>query len=495
MNSIRRKLTLSLVTGLFVLFTICGMMLYMYTSRALVSQFDVNLLSKVRTFVASTELEDGGKVEMEFTELALLEFRPSPEAEYYQVWNESGRSLSRSPSLRDNDLPQIETPTGEPRIQDIPLPDGRPGRAVALRFAPRSEDKFRAGAGALKAAENRLTLVMARSREDLDRTLDVLVSGLLATGLLLPVCAAFLVRWTVGRGLRPLDQVAGEAASIDAGKLDHRFQTESMPDELVPICGHLNELLERLDAAFRRERRFTADAAHELRTPIAELRSLAEVGLQGLTDTDLDRDLRGYFQDALNIALQMEHLVTTLLALARSESGLETARCQSIDFAALVQKAWRPFDEQARAREIAVDFTLPAEAHIETDDTLLEAILTNLFSNAVLYTPRAGRIQLEHEEEDGALRMTLSNTNNQLARADLEHLFKPFWRKDQARSDHYHSGVGLTLVAAYARLLNATVRAELPSPDLFRIILRHPVAVAPERPKQCVCSGMAQPST
>ena len=128
----------------------------------------------------------------------------------------------------------------------------------------------------MDAPENRLLFVLAWSREDLDRTLRVLLIGYILMGLGLAVGLVLIIRFAVGRSLLPLNRVANETSAIDPADLTHRFQTDLIPGELMPVCSRLNDLLERLESAFQRERRFNQDVSHELRTPLAELRTLAK---------------------------------------------------------------------------------------------------------------------------------------------------------------------------------------------------------------------------
>ena len=410
-----------------------------------------------------------------FDQAALPEFQPGPDAEYYQVWDEDGDMLAKSPSLKNAVLSRpAAAMDGRAMLFDTVLPDGRAGRAMAFSFVP----KIQGRAGSEDAAGERVSLVMARSRTTLNRTLHILLSGLLVSEALLLAAAALMVRWSVRKGLRPLDAVARQAAQIDAGSLEGRFPTAGMPRELAPICTHLNELLDRIEAAFARERRFTADVAHELRTPIAELRSLAEVGLSSIPGLREDVSLAQYFHDAKAIALQMERLVTTLLSLARCEAGQHVVEVQRTDLAALLNDAWRPFADEARVREVKVRFDSPDHAHIETDPSMLASLLTNLFSNASVYTPRGGEIDIALEQTQDGVQLRITNTNDQLMRDDVPRLFEPFWRKDAARSDPTHSGIGLALAAAYARALGMTINAALPSDGQFEVTLTCPTTRA-----------------
>ena len=125
---------------------------------------------------------------------------------------------------------------------------------------------------------------MASVRRELDRTLATLQLVLAGSGLLLLAATALVVPRVLRRELKPLQSLAAEAARIDAASLSARFATEGLPGELAPIAARLNELLARLEDSFERERRFSSDVAHEFRTPVAELRSLAELAIK-LPDT------------------------------------------------------------------------------------------------------------------------------------------------------------------------------------------------------------------
>src|SRR5207302_2044109 len=138
---------------------------------------------------------------------------------------------------------------------------------------------------------------------------------------------AAIVALAVRRSLRTLSRVADEAARRDGPPAKNVFPLVGLPVELVPICIRLNELVARLDDSVQRERRFTANVAHELRTPIAELKSLSEVALKWPQDPSVAAD---NFRDTLEIALQMERIVATLLSLTRSEAGRQVVLKQPV---------------------------------------------------------------------------------------------------------------------------------------------------------------------
>ena len=463
MNSIRVRLLSSICLCLLMVFAVSGLLLYVYLRHVLESNFDAALFERADVFARTTEQQENGALEFEFLESNLAEYWPHPKAEYYEVWRQNGDVVGRSPSLAERDLLVSIPPRRSPSFQNTDLPDGRRGRVVVLNFVAHAAD------GAPPPVEQ-LTMALASSRTDLDKALSRVLKGLFLAGLALVVGAFPAVWWSVRRDLFSLQLLAEQANTIEADNLSFRFPTHSLPSELMPICRRLNGLLERLESAFNRERRFTADAAHELRTPIAELRTLAEVGIRDTSQSA--RDMREYFEDALDIARHLENLVTTLLALTRCEAGLQPVDMQAVDAASIIRDLWSDYARQAESLGLSASADLPDSAPITTDAGLLKAMLANLLSNAVSYTPQGGRIHLVVLSDKGSVALTLENTNHDLHSEDLHHLFEPFWRKQTERTSVQHCGVGLSLVAAYAKLLNIILKADITSEGLFQVTLR-----------------------
>jgi two-component system sensor histidine kinase QseC len=253
-----------------------------------------------------------------------------------------------------------------------------------------------------------------------------------------------------------LDQLAEQAAGITAESLGTRFPTETLPGELTPISCRLNDLLGRLEQAFERERRFSADLAHELRTPIAELRSFAELALKWPEAREAQTD-----REVLGIALQMEGMVTRLLALLRSEHGRLPVTREPVVPEPLVTGLWKGFAERAATKQLRFACQMTGPAELETDPVLLRSILTNLLDNAVEYTPCGDLVELNYRGENDRFTFQVANTTEHLIPADVNKLFDRFWRKDAARSNNEHSGLGLSLSKAFAQVLGLELTAAL----------------------------------
>jgi two-component system sensor histidine kinase QseC len=234
--------------------------------------------------------------------------------------------------------------------------------------------------------------------------------------------------------------------------------------ELAPISAKLNDLLTRVLASFERERRFSADVAHELRTPIAELRAIADVALRFPPEA-IARTAA--FEDVREAALQIDRLVTALRTLAACEAGRVERNVESVDLRALGQKLWTPFAAAAASKGLAVATPLPerpessGRAVISSDPAILGSVITNLFANAVEYADAGGKVGWSVRTTSAGVELTVVNSNAALERTDLDHVFEAFWRKDAARTGGVHSGLGLSLARAFVELLEGELSLQI----------------------------------
>lgn len=458
MISIRRSLTLWLIPGLLAILAAGGAGLFFTVRSILTSDFDASLRIKAQALATLIKSEDG-QIEVEFLNDRMTAFDRGMEPEFFEIRSEDGAVLGRSGNLGSLDLQARPGSFDAPDFRNVNLPDGRPGRAAGIRFRPVSEVEEE-GRPVVEAAAagGEVTLVVARDRTDLDKTLAAIGVGIGGIGLGMIAASAFMVGTAVRRGLRPLDHLSDRVASIEASSLSERFPADAMPAELKPVCGRLNDLLARLEQSFQRERRFSANVAHELRTPIAELRSMAEVALKYPEDEAADaRTIR----EALAIAIQMQTLVETLLRVGRCQSGRECVRRESVPLSKLVEEVWRPLETPARNKGLVVSNELPSDTVIDTDPGLFRTIVQNLLSNAVEYAPAGGRVGIGWIRTNGGFEVKVDNTCESLTPDDLSHLTEPFWRKDAARTNSSHAGLGLTLASECARLLSMELSADL----------------------------------
>jgi two-component system sensor histidine kinase QseC len=466
---------LSLTGATLLLLMVAGVVLLLYMRHQLLFSFDQSLLSKAQALRSLLHVDASGKVDFDFADEAMPEFNPGSSSEYFQLWSASGECIERSPSLGSSDL-FLTKPLLARRLSDdlhtfidIPLPDYRPGRAVVMSFYPSNEENEDHPVAA-KGGAKVVLLAVARDRHALDHTLATITGAVLVAILALAAATAWLTPWLIVRNLRPLDVIADQARAIGPGALGHRFTLQGMPDELVPICTRLNDSLEKLQAAFDRERRFSADVAHELRTPIAELRLLSELAVKFPPDpSSAEKSSR----DAQAIAGQMESIVVALLELNQPGSEIHPP-LSPVLLSSVVDAGWSPFS--SNRHNIALRCEDLSDIHVLTRADILERLFANLFDNAVEYGIPGTGIHLGIALQTGHVRLSLTNQTTPLDPEELSHLSEPFSRKDPARTGNRHAGLGLSLVESYARRLKIVVKYSLPRSSLFQVMLEIPAA-------------------
>lgn len=320
---------------------------------------------------------------------------------------------------------------------------------------------------------NPVFFAVAADTLDLDTTLARMRAVLIGIGVLTELVICMLLAWVVRAGLHPLRELAAQIAGLNETMLSARLSIKDVPSELDAVVERLNELLAGLEKAFTRERTLTADVAHELRTPLAGLRSTFEVTLTK------DRDCPAYKEaiaNGLMIAQRMQVMVENLLTLARAESGQLRFEMQAIDLTALARESWELFAPRAATRSIRVHWSGPPSCAVLTDREQLLHVLCNLFENAVSYANDEGEILIETAASDGAGTITIANTGCTLSKQETVHVFDRFWRKDPSRGDTgVHSGLGLALAKRITELLGGTIRADADG-GAFRVSVTLPPA-------------------
>jgi signal transduction histidine kinase len=481
MKSIQQRLTRTLLITLGVPLLAGSVVMYGLIREELSEQFDVALRARA-TAVAAAIRVNGADAQISSQARFIRDFEEPERAEsgergehdgehedadvaYFQVRRSDGSSALRSPSLGSADLTGVDSE--EPRFWNLTLPSGVPGRAVAVRLRQEAAEAVNAN------VDRGMSLVVATGRDDLDLTLRT-VAVVLAAGCALLFGATLLILPVVTRrGLKPLDELADQTARIDANSLSTRLPVEGLPAELAPIAGRLNDLLERLEGSFERERRFTGDLAHELRTPIAELRSLAELALKWPEAREAESD-----RDVLAIALRMESIVMSLLRLLRSEAGQLQIAKEQLRLDELIESVWSGLNQEATGRSLCVTWSVPAGATVSTDPVLCRSIIDNILRNAVEYTPRGGRMEVTADVDGDTFDVRVTNDVGQLTESDLPRLFDRLWRLDASRSSADHTGLGLSLARAFAISIGCQLTAsfEQPARLMLRFRTEHSVA-------------------
>lgn len=486
-TTLRTRLLLGISATIVVTLSATQYGMYVLMRRQSFTEFDEALAAKARALAVLIE-QHGDEIGIHFQQHPMQEFARNVRPEYYQVWHADGHVLARSRQLHEDDLVRLEGDRVVPQIRTVRLPDGRQGRAAGIRFHPNMDGDLpespevseRNADGRIADLEDDdddvldldeidfasrpfVTLVVARDTQGLEASLAGLTwllagSGVFATGIILGVLA-----WLVARNIQPLQSLAKQIAKVDEQSLDQRFSLQNAPGELHPIVTRLNELMTCLETAFLREKTFTADVAHELRTPLAGIRSTLEVSLSRERDQD---SYVSSMQKCLRITDETETIISTLLSLSRIEAGHATLDTDIVDLCNLLQRAWWPFADRVTERKVAVVWNLNERFVLNTDPAKLQVVISNLLDNATSYVDDGGEIFIStYVDEKSNPHFAVTNTGCLLTAEEVQHTCDRFWRADSARSaTGVHSGLGLALTRRIMQFLDGQIEITVNDP-------------------------------
>lgn len=449
MKSIRSYLLGRLVLGSLAVLAIASVAVYVVVANSLARRFDENLADRVRGF-ASILFQTKDDLQFEFSGELMPEYERAEAPAFFELSLVGGGVIERSESLHDRALAIVGTPSERPSFWTAPLPDGRPGRYVA-RVVEVHHVYPEEGAG--RPTPARVLVVIARGREALVAEERELLAWCVGACVVLVGLIGFVSRRAVDAALAPARRVANALGELDVERLPERLDVGDVPRELAPITETSDALIRRVDEALQRERRTTAAVAHELRTPISELVTVADVALRDGRDPESSRRALAKSRD---VAWRMGESVATLLRLARLHAKPETFERVEVELAPLVAEALR--SSNGRVVPVRVVDEVPRDARLRGDPEVVRIVLGNLIGNALHYTPSDGFVRCT-VDDTGAL--VIENGPVELASDDLTHLGEPFWRKDRARSDRAHTGLGLALSRALAERSGLTLEFRL----------------------------------
>jgi signal transduction histidine kinase len=477
MRSIRARMTVSLLTSMLLLLMLGTLLVYISVRSWMITQFDSSLLEKAQALIGMMG-DEHGRVSFELHGDFMADFQRANNPEYFQIRTVDGSLFEKSRSLAGESFPWPESAAAAPLVWDQLLPDGRDGRFMFVRSARESgegEDGESSGEGrgehgrlVMEAENSQLTsvrIIIARGREGLDKNLKYLLLGSLLFSAVMLLCVGLVIPLVVSKGLRPVVDMANQVKSINPDTLDNRLVSGGIPKELEEIYRNFNELLERIEKAFLREKRMTADMAHELRTPIAELRALADVSLRYPEDSEFTRET---LQGALSISRHMGNIVSAMLSLARAEAGIADIEIETTDLVSVVRGEWESAMKSWKGKAIETSLELPESLSISSNPAMLKSIFRNLFENAFHYCPDQGKILCRLDIVDSDASFELENSDDTLCPGDLEEILNPFWRKESSRTDENHLGLGLSLVQALVRVLSGTIQFSLEEGNHFK---------------------------
>lgn len=361
-------------------------------------------------------------------ELAALFGKAGPY--YYAIWLHNGPDFTASENAPP-DVPEPPDSTGVRARGNF--------REAFLSPAPRDYIVVGTSVDAIKAGLNRLAWMLAGG------------------GVFIFAVAVLIGGWFVKRSLQPIGAITATAEKIAHGNLSHRIDATETESELGGLATVLNETFARLEAAFARQTRFTADAAHELRTPVTVLLTHTQ---NALTADDLSAENREALEACQRAAQRMRKLIESLLQLARLDGGKESSQRLPCDLAEIARETMELLEPIAKAKAITVVPDL-SPAPFTGDPDLMGQVLTNLLTNAIHYNAENGSVRIATGRKNGSAFCEVSDTGPGIAPEHLPHLFERFYRADKARTAGAgKAGLGLAISRAIVEMHHGTIEVQ-----------------------------------
>jgi heavy metal sensor kinase len=385
--------------------------------------------------------------------------------DYLQIYVGNGQWMYRSAFMRGHLLPPVEPgAAGRPSFANHEFA-GKPFRFITQRLEVN---------GVVCVAQSGVII------DDVVKTLTAFRTYLLMLAPLVLLAAAGGGYWLSRRALSPVDAIVQTARSVSGANLGSRLQKLQTGDELQRLVDTLNQMLDRIETAFRRITEFTADASHELRTPISLIRTEAEVALRrGRGEPEYKEALRHILMEAERTT----SLIEQLLSLARADSGRESLHLQPVDLRQTLRGVVESWRQVASIRNVCFsDKIQEVELFVSGDEAALRRVADILLDNAFKYTAADGSICLSLEQQGERAVMTVRDSGIGIAREDQPKIFERFYRVDKARSRELGgAGLGLSIALWIVQQHGGsiTVHSELGKGATFRVEL--PVAASPVR--------------
>ncbi len=348
--------------------------------------------------------------------------------EYLQIFTAQGESIYLSEFLSKHPLPAESHSPSKNSFQNRVM-EGKRFRFLATELDARGRTFF---------------VQLGTPTGEIYETLDAFRHYLLLLAPLVLLIAALGGNWLSHRALTPVDALTRTARTINVTNLSRRLETPGTGDELQRLSETLNEMLARIESSVQRITEFTADASHELRTPVALIRAEAEVAL-GRNRTD--QEYRAALQHVLSESERMTQLLEQLLSLVRADAGSVTLHMAQFDIAALAEEAVKSWQKIAAAHGLEVRGIIPAQPVEFTGDRLaVRRVLDVLIDNAVKYSVAPAEVTVALDATAGRVVLRVRDHGPGLAAEEHTKIFERFYRVDKARSRQMGgAGLGLSI--------------------------------------------------
>ncbi|HKS42698.1 MAG TPA: heavy metal sensor histidine kinase [Blastocatellia bacterium] len=460
MLSIRAKLTLwylgiaALVLGAF------AVAIYFYLSRGLLAAIDTSLWNQAERIALATGHPSSNE---EPTQPGSLMLAP----QFVSIVDKEGEVTDAILDAEGHEVPLIKSSLEQsaiddkPRFDEVSISDNEHARIITWPARDEDGEPF--------------FVVVGQSLKDLERAQRQLLILLAVSNPIALLLASLGGLWIANKALRPVDRLTRAAEHIGRGSLSERVEESRSQDEIGRLARTFNEMISKLEQAFERERRFTADASHELKTPLAVLRGDIEVALRRERSAE---EYKNVLASSLEEIARLTKLTDDLLTLARSDAGEQVLELEPVRLDTLAAEAHAFIQPLADSSGVALNYDAPASPIvIEGDGKRLKQLLVNLLDNAIKYTPAGGSARLVLRVQDSVALVEISDNGRGIPAESLPHIFERFYRRSDPRDSRVTGfGLGLAISKWIVDAHNGSIEVESEQSRGSRFTVRLPLA-------------------
>ena len=443
-NTLLFRLTALYAVAFISVSLVSFLIFYFYVYAVSMERMDDELLDEVEIFSEAMTAKGLAGIKAKIAETAEME---DPEEEFYRLMNINGDILATT------DMSAWGTVTAQDALAKLSNSDDE---YIAETISVNNDDDdFEARLITAVIGPDTI-LQIGETLEEVEEYLEIFRNLLLILISILIVLST-LIGWVLARqALVDMKQVSKTAEEISKGAYDKRVVVKGQFEEIKKLGDTFNQMLDRIENLLKSMKEINDNIAHDLRSPLARIRGIAEMTLTE------EKSISGYKDMAVSTMEECDSLITminTMLDITEAEAGVNGTRVEEFDFASLISDACELFRPIASEKKMEMKINLPKSLKYLGDKKKMQRIITNILENSIKYTPEQGKVAVSASIENGAIQVVFEDSGIGIAEDDLPHIFDRFYRCDRSRSQG-GVGLGLSLAKAYTAAMNGVIQVK-----------------------------------
>ena len=441
-NSLLFRLTILYALAFTVLSAIGFLIFYYRIYSVTMEHLDIELLAESEKY---TDLIKENNVEAAISRISEEAELEDPSEDFYRLFNFNGdilftTDMSSWGTIGKQDiLRKLQNEGSTSLIQTLSI-DERDDKARMITAIVGPDTVLQIG----------------ESLEEVDEYLDIFLQ-LFSILIVSLIIVSTIIGWLLARRATiDMQEVTETAEEISNGAYDRRVQIKGRLKEIEHLGATFNHMLDRIQSLLKSMKEINDNIAHDLRSPLARIRGIAEMSLLREKDIDEYKDMAASTIEECDTLIDM---INTMLDITEAEAGVNGDQAEEFELVELIREACELFRPVAEAKKINLKTELPETLAVTSNRRKVQRIVTNLLENAIKYTPADGAVKVSAAAQNGEIQIEFEDTGMGISESDLPHIFERFYRCDRSRSQG-GTGLGLSLVKAYTESLNGSIHVE-----------------------------------